>query len=95
MYTLLNELRPGLEQQYIDRCLHYRDNDEHGNIILDLTRESTDEDFTDTTEQAIERQRLERAIAQQEREERRLRTLALLNKEDNNNDSNDEEESMD
>lgn len=95
MYTLLNKLRPGLEQQYIDRCLHYRDNDEHGNIILDLTRSSTDEDFTDTTEQAIERQQLERAIAQQEREERRLRTLALLNKEDNNNGNNDEEESMD
>ena len=90
MYTLLNELRPGLEQQDIDRCLHYRDNDEHGNIILDLTRSSTDEDFTDTTDQAIERQRLERAIAQQEREERRLRTMALLNKEDI-----DDEESMD
>lgn len=95
MYTLLNELRPGLEQQYIDRCLHYRDNDEHGNIILDLTRSNTDEDFTDTTDQAIERQQLERAIAQQEREERRLRTLALLNKEDIDNGNNDEEESMD
>ena len=90
MYTLLNELRPGLGQQYIDRCLHYLDCDEHGNIILDLTRSSTDEDFTDTTDQAIERQRLERAIAQQEREERRLRTMALLNKEDI-----DDEESMD
>ena len=90
MYTLLNKLRPGLEQQYIDRCLHYCDCDEHGNIILDLTRSSTDEDFTDTTDKAIERQRLERAIAQQEREERRLRTMALLNKEDI-----DDEESMD
>ena len=90
MYTLLNEIRPGIEQSYVDSCLHYRDTDEKGNIIVDLTRNSLDEDFTDTTDQAIERQRLERAIAQQEREERRLRTMALLNKEDNNN-----EESMD
>lgn len=68
MKTLLEQRHPDIPTYIVRTTKKYINKDVEGNITEALHRNSLDEDFTDVTEREIERQKLEREIAKQEKE---------------------------